>query len=320
MMAEGTISAVTNLIIVAGVVLALAAYVKTRRVVPAIGVLLTTGIAAIAITFAPSLSEKVFDVMRDPDPTASPNETTPAPTVAPAPDPQVPASSTNWGEVWMVVGIIAVSLLVLVFIFWLATTLMRRSKVAHREYIAAREKALVEKERQLSLLADIESSWLGATGKHAELDAEYLSYQKELSLIAKYPLMTDLTAPLTVKAVQAMTEARNCRPARSPRELEPVERYRTAVNTYEVALRAAVANAKREGLRNFSEKEQKDLRLAQALLRMAEDKAGSPHERRSAYEQAIKTLRGVLGEVPREAISEIEARAKQDGLTLAITA
>lgn len=220
----------------------------------------------------------------------------------------------------MIVGIVAIGLVVLVLIIWLATVLMRRSKVAHREYVAAREKVLAEKERQLSLLADIESSWLNATEKHAELDAEYLSYQKELSLIAKYPLMTDLSAPLTVKAVQAMTEARNCRPARSPQETEPVERYRNAVTSFEVALRAAVANAKREGLRNFSMKEQKDLRLVQDLLRMAEDKAGSPHERRSAYEKAIKTLRGVLGEIPQVAISEIETRAKLDGLVLAIMA
>lgn len=320
MTTEGMRDLVTNLIIVTGVVLALTMYFKTRRLVPPFGVLIVAGIAATAARFSPSLAAKLSEGAQEPIPTASPNEAAPAPTVAPPPVPEEPGSAFNWSEAWMVVGIAAASLIALVLIFWLATALMRRSAVAHREYVAGREKAQAEKARQQSLLADLESSWRSATEKHAELDAEYLSYQKELSLIAQYPLMTDLTAPLTVQAVQAMTEARNCRTAQPPQEPDPVGRYRTAVTSYEVALRAAVANAEREGLRNFSEKEQKDLRLVQDLLRMAEDKAGSPHERRSAYERAIKTLRGVLGEIPRDAISEIEARAKQDGLTLAITA
>lgn len=220
----------------------------------------------------------------------------------------------------MIVGIIAVSLIVLIFAAWLTTTLVRRSRVKHREYVEAREKAKAEKARLEALRKQIAQAWEEATAKHDELDAEYLSFQKDLSLIARYPLMTDLAVPLTKKAVRAMTEARNQRPSIAPEEMDAVDAYRDSVTSFELALRAAVSNAKREGLKNFSEREQRDLKQAQDLLRMAEDKAGSPHERRSAYERAIKTLQAILGEVPQEALLEIEARAKEDGIMLALTA
>ena len=220
----------------------------------------------------------------------------------------------------MVVGIVAASLIVLIFAIWLTVTLVRRSKVKHREYVEAREKAKAEKARLEAIRKQVARAWEEATAKHDELDAEYLSFQKDLSLIARYPLMTDLAVPLTKKAVRAMTEARNQRPSIAPEEMDEVDAYRDSVTAFELALRAAVSNAKREGLKNFSEREQKDLKQAQDLLRMAEDKAGSPHERRSAYERAIKTLQAILGEVPQEALLEIEARAKEDGIMLALTA
>ena len=163
-------------------------------------------------------------------------------------------------------------------------------------------------------------AWKEISSRHDELDAEYLSYQKELSLIAKYPLMTDLAVPLTKKAVRAMTEARNQKPSLAPETMEAVDKYREVVTSFELALRAAVSNAKREGLKNFSQQEQDDLTQVQDLLRMAEDKAGNPNERRSAYERAVKTLQKILGEVPQEALLEIESRAKEDGIMLAISA
>lgn len=246
-------------------------------------------------------------------PSSSPSETS-------SPAPQAPESTTNWGEVWMIVAIIAVGIIALVVAVWLAITLVRRSKVKHQEYVEAREKAKAEKKRQEALRKQVAKAWEEATSKHDKLDAEYLSYQKDLSLIAQYPLMTDLAVPLTKKAVRAMTEARNQRPSLAPSEMDSVDGYRAAVTSFELALRAAVSNAKREGLKNFSEHEQKDLRQVQDLLRMAEDKAGSPHERRSAYERAIKTLQEILGEVPEDALLEIEAQAKEDGILLAIMA
>lgn len=220
----------------------------------------------------------------------------------------------------MIVAIVAVGIIVLVVAVWLAVTLVRRSKVKHQEYVEAREKTKAEKKRQEALRKQVAKAWEEATSKHDKLDAEYLSYQKDLSLIAQYPLMTDLAVPLTKKAVRAMTEARNQRPSLAPSEMDSVDGYRAAVTSFELALRAAVSNAKREGLKNFSEHEQKDLRQVQDLLRMAEDKAGSPHERRSAYERAIKTLQEILGEVPEDALLEIEAQAKEDGILLAIMA
>lgn len=220
----------------------------------------------------------------------------------------------------MTVGLIAACIIVLIFAAWLVVTLVRRSKVKHREYTEAREKAKVAKEQHEALMKKIAVIWKEATEKQDALDAEYLSYQKDLQKIARYPLMTELSVPLTKKAVRAMTVARNQRPAVAPIEMGEVEKYREVVTSFEIALRAAVANAKREGLKNFSEKEQKDLIQAQDLLRMAEDSQGNPNQRRMAYERAIKTLQGILGEVPEEALLEIEARAKEDGIMLALTA
>lgn len=214
----------------------------------------------------------------------------------------------------------AASLIALVFVIWLAVTMFRRSKVKHREFVEEREKAKAEKARREALLAQIATIWKNTTEKHDELNAKYLSYQKDLSLIAKFPLMSDPSVPLTAKAVRAMTMADNHRLASAPQEMEEVEKYRKDVTSFDLALSAALSNAKREGVKHFSEKEQKDLGMVQDLLRMAEDRAGSPHERRSAYERAIKTLQGILGEVPEVALLEIEARAKEDGIRLELTA
>lgn len=311
-----------------GLVLAIVTWVNTRRLGPTFGMLLACGIVMVLVN--PNTITLLLDATEGGETTAKPSgspETTssPAPTQEPTSsptpqEPQVPESTTNWGEVWMIVGIIAVSLIVLIFAAWLTTTLVRRSRVKHREYVEAREKAKAEKARLEALRKQIAQAWEEATAKHDELDAEYLSFQKDLSLIARYPLMTDLAVPLTKKAVRAMTEARNQRPSIAPEEMDAVDAYRDSVTSFELALRAAVSNAKREGLKNFSEREQRDLKQAQDLLRMAEDKAGSPHERRSAYERAIKTLQAILGEVPQEALLEIEARAKEDGIMLALTA
>ena len=311
-----------------GLVLAIVTWVNTRRLGPTFGMLLACGIVMVLVNpntitlllDATEGGETTAKPSRSPETTSSPAPTQ-EPTSSPTPqEPQVPESTTNWGEVWMIVGIIAVSLIVLIFAAWLTTTLVRRSRVKHREYVEAREKAKAEKARLEALRKQIAQAWEEATAKHDELDAEYLSFQKDLSLIARYPLMTDLAVPLTKKAVRAMTEARNQRPSIAPEEMDAVDAYRDSVTSFELALRAAVSNAKREGLKNFSEREQRDLKQAQDLLRMAEDKAGSPHERRSAYERAIKTLQAILGEVPQEALLEIEARAKEDGIMLALTA
>lgn len=327
---QGLLSSLTIVVALVGLMLAMVTWVKTRRLGPTLGMLVACGIVMVFAN--PNTITSLLDATEGGETTAKPPESPEAtsspaptqeqePTSSPTPqEPQVPESTTNWGEVWMIVGIIAVSLIVLIFAAWLTTTLVRRSRVKHREYVEAREKAKAEKARLEALRKQIAQAWEEATAKHDELDAEYLSFQKDLSLIARYPLMTDLAVPLTKKAVRAMTEARNQRPSIAPEEMDAVDAYRDSVTSFELALRAAVSNAKREGLKNFSEREQKDLKQAQDLLRMAEDKAGSPHERRSAYERAIKTLQAILGEVPQEALLEIEARAKEDGIMLALTA
>lgn len=323
-----------------GLGLAIIVLAKSRRIGPALGVIMLTflimtlssssvlrfladGFGDVAgVTADEFEGESESSATPSPPGKATPSsEATPAPSPSEtsSPVPQAPESTTNWGDVWMVVGLIAASLVALVLVAWLAVTFVRRSKVRHREYVEAREKARTEKARHEALLAQIAKAWAEATKKHDDLDAEYLSYQKDLKKIARYPLMTDLAVPLTKKAVRAMTEARNRRPSVAPEEMEGVDRYREAVTSFELALRAAISNAKREGLKNFSEKEQKDLERAQDQLRLAEDKGGSPHERRSAYERAIKTLQGILGEVPQEALLEIETRAKEDGIALALS-
>lgn len=315
-----------------GLIVAVVAWARSRRIGPSLAIVIACGLVIVFVNpgTITSLANTFVGTTEAEDATATPSESpeatsSPAPTQEPTPsptpqEPQVPESTTNWGEVWMIVGIIAVSLIVLIFAAWLTTTLVRRSRVKHREYVEAREKAKAEKARLEALRKQVAKAWEEAVAKHDKLDAEYLSYQKDLSLIARYPLMTDLAVPLTKKAVRAMTEARNQKPLIAPEEMDAVDGYRESVTSFELALRAAVLNAKREGLKNFSEREQKDLRQVQDLLRMAEDKAGSPHERRSAYERAIKTLQSILGEVPQDALLEIEARAKEDGIMLAISA
>lgn len=253
-------------------------------------------------------------------PSSSPSqESTPAPSGSSSPTPQAPESTTDWTSVWMIVGIIAVVLIVLVFAIWLAVTLIRHSQVKHREYVEKREQEKAAEAERQALLERIKTAWQETVEKQDSLDTEYLSYQKDLSLIAKYPLMTDLAVPLTKKAVRAMTVAQNKRPPEAPVEMSTVDEYRDAVTSFEIALRAAVANAKREGLKNFSEKEQKDLRQVQDLLRMAEDRGGNPNERRRAYEKAVSDLQSILGDIPQEAVFELESRAQEEGLTLALT-
>lgn len=328
-------NALTPFILVAGVIVltfVIVIFVREQRIGPLVAFSLMGFFVLIGFpTILKRISETLSTSGDSKDESSKPSpssKTTPSSEASPSPSPsetsspapQAPESTTNWGEVWMIVAIVAVGIIVLVVAVWLAVTLVRRSKVKHQEYVEAREKTKAEKKRQEALRKQVAKAWEEATSKHDKLDAEYLSYQKDLSLIAQYPLMTDLAVPLTKKAVRAMTEARNQRPSLAPSEMDSVDGYRAAVTSFELALRAAVSNAKREGLKNFSEHEQKDLRQVQDLLRMAEDKAGSPHERRSAYERAIKTLQEILGEVPEDALLEIEAQAKEDGILLAIMA
>lgn len=335
-----------TIVFMTALILAITAFVGTRRIGPPMAILMAGCVISALFTNPRILSDFVdffagalFSMGEGaggdsgPSSSASPSpspsdkatpkpsaESTASPSETATPEPKAPESTTDWGEVWMWVGLVAACLVVLVVVTWLAVTLWRRSRVKHREYVEAREKAQREQERKEALRKQAKDAWKEISSRHDELDAEYLSYQKELSLVAKYPLMTDLAVPLTKKAVRAMTEARNQKPSLAPEAMEAVDKYREVVTSFELALRAAISNAKREGLKNFSQQEQDDLTQVQDLLRMAEDKAGNPNERRSAYERAVKTLQKILGEVPQEALLEIESRAKEDGIMLAISA
>ncbi len=133
--------------------------------------------------------------------------------------------------------------------------------------------------------------------EHDRTDTRWLDYELDHAKLLDFPLMTDMTNPLTIAFHKAKLRADFLRPAKAEDLLDDPDaaaRYLTAVEEYVTAFNIAEAEAKRRRRNDFSPDAQQRLARAQRLLRVASDAAATPQERQNAYDRACRELDGLL--------------------------
>ncbi|MFV9635265.1 hypothetical protein [Mycobacterium neumannii] len=153
--------------------------------------------------------------------------------------------------------------------------------------------------------------------RHADTDARWLEYEIDVAKLLDFPLMTDMSAPLTIAFHKARSRADLLRPesvddiiADRATQID----YRDAVNEYVTAFDIAEADAIRRRRSDFSTEDQARIERAQHLLRLASDDAATSDERKAAYARAQKELDGLIvlppttrASIERKIVGEIEA-------------
>ena len=133
--------------------------------------------------------------------------------------------------------------------------------------------------------------------EHDRSDTRWLEYELDYAKLLDFPLMTDMTNPLTIAFHKAKLRADFLRPGKAEDLLDDPDaaaRYLTAVEEYVTAFNIAEAEAKRRRRNDFSPDAQQRLARAQRLLRVASDAAATPQERQNAYDRACRELDGLL--------------------------
>lgn len=152
---------------------------------------------------------------------------------------------------------------------------------------------------------------------HGQTDARWLEYEIDVAKLLDFPLMTDMSNPLTIAFHKARRRADLLRPA-SPDDLagdrEAQLEYRDAVHDYVTAFDVAEAEAIRLRRSTFSDEDQQRIARAQSLLKLAEDEAATPQERQNAYNRAKAELEGIIAlpaatreSIERKLVGELEA-------------
>lgn len=152
---------------------------------------------------------------------------------------------------------------------------------------------------------------------HAQTDARWLEYEIDVAKLLDFPLMTDMSNPLTIAFHKARRRADLLRPV-SPDDLEGDREaqleYRDAVHDYVTAFDVAEAEAIRLRRSTFSDEDQQRIARAQNLLKLAEDEAATPQERQNAYNRAKAELDGIIAlpaatraSIERKLVGELEA-------------
>ena len=186
---------------------------------------------------------------------------------------------------------------------------MERFRLKQQTKIALAE-ASVRKRNNPDIEAGYRREIAKLLATHDRTDARWLDYEVDIAKLLDFPLMTDLRNPLTVAFHNARRQAELLRPDR-PEDLlsdrNAQLEYRDAVHDYVGAFDIAEAEAIRRRRSDFSEDDQQRLARAQHLLRLAEDEAASPQERRNAYARAGRELDGLIV-LPAPARAGIERR------------
>lgn len=154
--------------------------------------------------------------------------------------------------------------------------------------------------------------WQTLIDHHAKIRSEWMSYETDILKIVDFPLLTDMSEPVTIKLHEALRKAN----IHEPKNIKTLSRvpfsgseYDTAVQELDTAFRAAESKARLSSWNKFTMEEKKRLQRAKDLLAMAMNGASTPSERQSAYKQAMKTLQGLI-EVPKATILALESNTQ----------
>ena len=133
--------------------------------------------------------------------------------------------------------------------------------------------------------------------EHDRTDARWLKYELDTAKLLDFPLMTDMSDPLTIAFHKAKLRADFLRPLKAEDLLDDREaaaQYMAAVENYVTTFDTAEAEAIRRRRNDFSLDHQQRIARAQSLLRVASDSAAAPKERQNAYELARRELDGIV--------------------------
>ena len=143
--------------------------------------------------------------------------------------------------------------------------------------------------------------------EHDRTDTRWLDYELDLGKLLDFPLMTDMSNPLTERFHRAKLRADLLRPERVEDLLEDgdaARQYLDAVENYVTAFNVAESEAMRRRRNDFTKEQQQRLTRARSALRVAVDTGATQQERERAYALASRELDGlvVLPERARAAI------------------
>lgn len=144
--------------------------------------------------------------------------------------------------------------------------------------------------------------------EHDRTDTKWLEYELDPVTLLDYPLMTDMSEPVTERFHRAKWRADLLRPATAEALLDDREaaaEYRSAVEEYVSAFNVAEAEAARRKRSHFSDGDQQRVARAQNLLRVATDDGATQQERERAYGLARRELEGLVV-LPERARAQIE--------------
>ena len=133
--------------------------------------------------------------------------------------------------------------------------------------------------------------------EHDRTDTRWLEYELDYAKLLDFPLMTDMSNPLTVGFHKAKLRADFLRPGKAEDLLDDRDaaaQYLTAVEDYVTAFDIAEAEAKRRRRNDFSRDGQQRIARAQSLMRVASDSAATRQERQNAYDLACRELDGLI--------------------------
>lgn len=297
-----------------GLLLAMLAWMSTRRIGTSVAIF------TMSMVFMLLINQKMLRAMGDtlksalvgvddyspeepkgegspaPTPSATPSET-PSPTPEPAPHNSSPPP-------WEWIGFVAAGLVAAVALTVLIVFLLKalRRNAAKRKI--AKRKAI---ERQ-KLHARHRAEWSDLLVKEKTLGSRWLEYEDSPKLSLKYPIMRQLNDPKIAPVIEAMGRAKAYR-TDEPTDLDenPVEtEYAKAVAQFEVSLDAAERYAKKVRWNNFAPEERKKAQQALKLLNRAMDTRNYPAERKTAYERVARIMEDLMIPVSPRAILAIE--------------
>jgi hypothetical protein len=143
--------------------------------------------------------------------------------------------------------------------------------------------------------------------EHDRTDTRWLDYELDIGKLLDFPLMTDMSNPLTERFHRAKLRADLLRPAKAEdlvEDSDAARQYLEAVENYVTAFDVAETEAIRRRRNDFTKVEQQRLSRARSALRVAVDAGATAQERERAYAVARRELDGlvVLPERARAAI------------------
>lgn len=168
--------------------------------------------------------------------------------------------------------------------------------------------------------ADIRKLWSATSGKFDNAVNLIGSYEIDPQKAIDYPAFNDVRVPATSAMIQKLKQATRAKDlgnlAQTPK-IERLEQFMEAVDELLLSIEFAERNAHNVRWNNLTQKEQKDLGLAQNLLKQAAN-PGNPQEVRANFARKLQDVIRRLNEthgavlIPGKALLEISASASRE--------